>query len=211
MNASERAELIWYEDDLDSPKLEALAVQALLEGHDGAALREAAWPHDSYFELAPLWQAVLAQLCPRGLPHADATARVLRYLARATLAGPAAVLAGAEAITRLLRDDRLADAWHPDDRARAGEVEQRFNEAYTHGYDDADLRTDEQLIRKAVEALLVPGAFAGGLAPVLAHTAAPSGFEPALARDEPPLPDDLLPADPPRWFARLQAWLGRRV
>lgn len=76
----------WRLELLELPEVSRWATVALTHGHDGPALRELAWSHDSWGEVGPLMPQAVAEV---GLPvpsRGAALARLLRPYARAVLA-----------------------------------------------------------------------------------------------------------------------------
>lgn len=92
------AEALWRLDKLPVQALEELAVAALMQGHDGPALRELAWPHASWGEVGDLFARALGEMGRSPIDRTGAIACLIRHHAADIVAGRVPPFEGARAL-----------------------------------------------------------------------------------------------------------------
>ena len=88
-------EALWRLGRLPVDAVETFAVDALMEGYDGPALRELAWPHSSWGEVGDLFAKALEEMGRPPLDRRGAIAQVIRHLAAEIVAGRVPAFEGA--------------------------------------------------------------------------------------------------------------------
>jgi hypothetical protein len=92
------AEALWRLDKLPVQALEDLAVTALMQGHDGPALRELAWPHASWDDVGDLFARALSEMGRAPIDREGAIACLSRHHATEIVEGRVPPFEGARGL-----------------------------------------------------------------------------------------------------------------
>jgi hypothetical protein len=179
----------WVLDQLSLPAMSDFAVQAMLRGHDGPALRELAWSQSSWNEAYPLCYRALAEV-GLPIPTVDQATHVLaRQLAQEALDGRRPLVEAARAIARLYYVAHLEgkDLIRPE--FNWWDLDLLLDDWTYSPYEDDRFHTSIRSLLGPLAAAELPETHADdSLAPTLGGT---------RAAPEPPPPPPEAPEEPP--------------